>query len=404
MVEDSLDGDFDFFDADFQKHPHEQFRRMQKECPFAHTNVPFDWYAVTREADVRALLADWELWTSNSGPGLANAGGGVLVSVDPPEHIFDRRLINKAFSPSQLLAMEADIVKLTNELIDSFVERGEGDLMELLAIPLPLIVIARLLGLDPELVQQMRPRADMVIHPATPPGKITPPRQDTPASRYFQSMLDARRKMHAAGESMPADVLSTLVSAELEGRTLTDDEVLGFMFFLFIAGSQTTTQMIGNLVYRLLQNPDQLAKVQADRSLVPQAVEEGLRYDAPVHGLFRTNTRDTEVHGVQIPADTKVLCTFGAANHDPEFWDSPERFDVERPFQKTKNHYSFGKGIHYCMGAPLARLEGAVALRAVLDRLPNLRLVAEPEVISAYVLHGVETLPVTWDAPREGTR
>jgi len=395
-----MSADFDFFDPKFQKHPHEEFRRLQAQCPFAHTDNPWDWYAVTREADVRALLADWELWTSNSGPGLAHAGGGVLVSVDPPEHIFDRRLINKAFSPAQLLAMEGDIVKLVDELIDGFVDKGGGDLMQLLAVPVPLIVIARLLGLDPDLVQQMRPRADMVIHPATPPGKIEMGGQPaSPQGQYFQSMIDQRRKMLAAGEAMPSDVLSSLVAAELDGRTLTDEEVMGFMGFLFIAGSQTTTQMIGSVIYRLLQNPDQMEKVRSDRALIPNAVEEGLRYDAPVHGLFRTNTRPTEVHGVAIPEDTKVICMFGAANHDPEFWDHPEKFDVERPYQQTKNHYSFGKGIHYCMGAPLARLEGAVTLRLVLDRLPGLKLVGEPEVISAYVLHGVETLPVTWDAP-----
>lgn len=372
---------------------------MQTQCPFAHTDQPFDWYAVTREADVRAVLADWELWTSFTGPGLANAYGGVLVSVDPPNHIFDRRLINKAFSPAQLLAMEDDIVKLTNELVDRFIARGEGDLMKLLAVPLPLIVIARLLGFDENIILQMRPNGDMVIHPSTPPGRIERPHEETPASQYFQAKLSERRQMHAAGEPMPSDVLSTLVTAELDGRSLNDEEAMDFIFFLFVAGSQTTTQLVGNLIYQLLQHPEQMAKVRADRSLVRPAVEESLRFDAPVHGLFRTNTRDTEVHGVAIPADTKVLCMFGAANHDPEFWDHPENFDIERPYQTIKNHYAFGKGIHYCMGAPLARLEAAVALRVVLDRLPNLKLAGEPEIVPAHVLHGVDTLPVRWDTP-----
>ncbi len=393
--------DFNFFDPEFQNDTATHFRRMQKECPFAHTDVPFDWYAVTREADVAALLKDWELWTSNSGPGLAHAGGGVLVSVDPPEHLFDRRLINQAFSPASLLAMEPDITRMVDQLIDGFVDQGEGDLMQLFAVPIPLIVIAWLLGLDVDLVTRLRPRADMVIHPDTPPGKLEVRREDTPQTRYFQGMIDARRAMAAQGKTLPKDVLSTLVTCELDGRTLDDEEVMGFMGFLFIAGSQTTTQLIGNLIYRLLQFPDQMAKVRANPALIPNAVEESLRFDAPVNGLFRTNTRDTELYGVTVPKDTKVLCMFGAANHDPEFWDRPERFDVERPFQQTKRHYAFGKGIHYCMGAPLARMEGRVALKAVLDRLPNLRLTGEPEEISAYVLHGVETLPVAWDVPEK---
>ena len=394
--------DFNFFDPDFQQNAAENFRRMQKQCPFAHTDVPFDWYAVTKEADVAALLKDWDLWTSNSGPGLAHAGGGVLVSVDPPEHLFDRRLINQAFSPASLLAMEPDITKLVDELIDGFVDQGEGDLMQLFAVPIPLIVIAWLLGLDVDLVTKLRPRADRVIHPDTPPGKIEVPPQDTPQTRYFQAMIDERRKMVAENKELPDNVLSTLITAELDGRTLTDEEVMGFMGFLFIAGSQTTTQMIGNVIYRLLEFPEQLATLRANEALLPNAVEESLRYDAPVNGLFRTNTRDTELYETQLPKDTKVLCMFGAANHDPEFWDHPEKFDVERPFQQTKRHYAFGKGIHYCMGAPLARMEGRVALKAVLDRLPNLRLTGEPEEISAHVLHGVETLPVAWDVPAKG--
>ncbi len=395
-------GDFDFFAEDFQSDVQSHFRRMQRECPLAHTDVPFDWYAVTREADVAELLRDWPLWTSNSGPGLAHQGGGVLVSVDPPEHLFDRRLINKAFSPAQLLAMEPRITAMIDELIDGFVARGEGDLMALFAVPVPLIVIAWLLGIDVELATKLRPRADMVIHPATPPGKLDMAPPVTEQTIYFQQLIDERRKMVANGTPLPNNVLTSLVTAELDGRTLTDDEVMGFMGFLFIAGSQTTTQLIGNLIYRLLEHPDQMAKLKANDALLPNAVEESLRYDAPVNGLFRTNTRDTELHGRKLPKDTKVLCMFGAANHDPEFWDHPERFDVERPFQSTKRHYSFGKGIHYCMGAPLARMEARVAVKAVLDRLPNLRLTGEPKEISAHVLHGVDTLPVAWDAPAGG--
>ena len=390
--------DFNFFDPDFQENTQAHFQRMQRECPFAHTDNPFDWYAVTREADVAALLKDWDLWTSFSGPGLAHQSGGVLVTVDPPEHLFDRRLINKAFSPAQLLAMEDDVTALINELIDRFVADGEGDLMALFAVPVPLIVIARLLGLDEERVTKLRPLADAVIHPKTPPGKFERPPEDTPQTRYFQRMIDSRRAMHASGEDMPDDVLTTLVTAELDGRTLTDAEVMSFMGFLFIAGSQTTTQLIGNLIYRLLQHPDQLQLLMNDWSLLPNAVEESLRFDAPVNGLFRTNTRETEVHGVTIPKDTKVICMFGAANVDPEFWgEDAGQFDITRNPQLTKRHYAFGKGIHYCMGAPLARLEARVAVRTIFERLPNLRLTGETGEIAAHVMHGVDALPVAWN-------
>ncbi|MCY3645701.1 MAG: cytochrome P450 [Chloroflexi bacterium] len=409
--------DFDFFDPEFQADVHPHFARMREECPMAHAEEPFEWYAVTREKDVRALLHDWKQWTSELGPGLARSGGGVLVSVDPPEHTFDRRLVNRAFTPASLLAMEPQITDLMDEIIDGFVDKGEGDFMQLLAVPVPLIVIAWLLGLDPDLVQQMRPRADSVIAANAleqeemarqMAAEVESEGRDAARSttsrsmsevQYFLGTIAERRAMHAAGEEMPQDTLTALVTAELNGRTLTDDEIIGFMGFLFIAGSATTTQLIGNMIYRLLQNPDQMELVKNNPDLYDTCVEESLRYDAPVNGLFRTAVEDTEFLGVQVPKDTKVLCMFGSANLDPEMWDEPEKFDVTRDYEDLKLHYAFGQGIHYCMGAPLARVEAKVALKLVLERMPNLRLTGEPEEISAPVLHGVETLPVAWDPP-----
>ncbi len=140
-------------------------------------------------------------------------------------------------------------------------------------------------------------------------------------------------------------------------------------------------------------------EVVMTRSAWDAAIEESLRFDAPVHGLFRTNTEETEIAGVTIPENSKVMCSFFSANMDPEMWDDPERFDITRDLETLKKHFAFGKGIHFCMGAPLSRVEASVALEAILDRLPNLRLTDEPTFISAPVLHGVETLPVAWDAP-----
>ena len=405
--------DFDFFDPGFQKDVHPHFARMREECPMAKAEEPFEWYAVTREKDVRGVLHDWKNWTSDLGPGLARAGGGVLVSVDPPEHTFDRRLVNRAFTPASLLAMEPQITELIAEIIDGFVERGEGDYMEMLAVPIPLIVIAWLLGLDPDLVQQMRPRADGVISPdaleqeqmarqmaqqAAEADRSGSSTRGQPEVQYFLQQITERRELIASGGDAPQDTLTSLITSELNGRTLRDEEIIGFMGFLFIAGSATTTQLIGNMIYRLLQNPDQMELVRNNPDLLDNAVEESLRYDAPVNGLFRTSVKDQEFLGVEVPKDTKVLCMFGSANLDPEMWEEPEQFDVTRDYEKLKLHYAFGQGIHYCMGAPLARVEAKVALRLTLERMPNLRLTGEPDEISAPVMHGVETLPVAWDA------
>jgi len=298
------------------------------------------------------------------------------------------------------MAMEPDVRVLVDEEMDKWIERGEGDLMELLGMPLPLIVIAWLLGLDPDCCREIRPRTDAVIAKNADVQSARPTRDDPDREEettYFLRIVAERRQMIADGSELPDDTLTALLTAELDGRELTDADVLGFMGFLFIAGSQTTTQLIGNMVWRLLQHPDQMELVRNDRSLIPNAVEESLRYDAPVHGLFRTNTEATEIDGVAIPDNSKVMCTFFSADTDPEAWDHPERFDVTRDLTTLKKHYAFGKGIHYCVGAPLSRVEAAVALEAILDRMPNLRLTGDPTMISTPVLHGVETLPAAWD-------
>ena len=393
-----MSSDLDYFADDFQSNSHQRYEELRARCPIARVEVPVDWFVVTREQDVRSLLMNYKLWTSDQGPGLAHVSGGVLVSVDPPQHTSDRRLISAAFAPKDLLAMEPDITKLVDELISGFVGAGRGDLMELLAVPVPLIVIAWLLGLDPDVILELRPRADAVI--ARDPITAAQIASRQAERDYFSTMIGARRLALAAGDDLPPDTLTALIVTELDGRTLTDEEVMGFMSFLFIAGSQTTTQLIGNMIHRLLQHPDQLELVRGDRSMITNAVEESLRFDAPVHGLFRTNTEDTVLHGVDIPKNSKVMCSFGAANLDPEVWEDPMRFDIRRDVtQLKKGHYAFGKGIHYCMGAPLARVEAAVALGLVLDRLPNLRLTGTPKEIAAPVLHGVDSLPVAWDPP-----
>ena len=394
--------DFDFFSETFRTDPHGEYAKLREECPLGHASEPYDWWAVTREEDVKRLLRKPSLWTSEHGPGLAYAGGGVLVSVDPPQHTSDRRLVQKAFDPEALLAMEPDIRTLVHEEMDTWIGRGEGDLMELLAMPVPLIVIAWLLGLDVDYCREIRPRADAVIARNADEQSARESHQDPTREEemtYFLRKIAERRQLMADGGDLPDDTLTALLTAELDGRVLTDVDVLGFMGFLFIAGSQTTTQLIGNMVWRLLQFPDQMELVQNDRSLIPNVVEESLRFDAPVHGLFRTNKEETELHGVTLPKDSKVMCSFFSANMDPEAWDRPERFDITRDLDKLKKHWAFGKGIHYCMGAPLSRVEGAVALEAILDRMPNLRLTGEPTFISAPVLHGVETLPIAWDPP-----
>jgi cytochrome P450 len=214
---------------------------------------------------------------------------------------------------------------------------------------------------------------------------------------YFGSHVQARIDLSASGATPPDDLLSRLLTVERNGVALTRKEVVDFCQFLLVAGSATTTLLIGNVVHRLLRHPDQLALVRADRSLIGPAIEESLRIDSPVHGLFRTPTCPVTLHGVEIPTDAKVLMLFGSANLDPATWTDPDRFDVTRNPATLKRHTAFGVGVHYCLGAPLARMEATIAVEAVLDRLPGLRADGDPTTVSAQVLKGFDTLPVAWD-------
>ena len=397
--------EFSLVSAAFHADPAATFAALRAQCPVHHVDEPAPHYSLSLERDVAAALRDDETWSSKFGPGLSypdpSLPSGVLVSSDPPLHTTERLAIARAFKPSVIEAMADDIEALVTGIIDGFVDRGEGDLIADLAMPLPLTVMCWLLGTPTADIEQFRhwvmPMAEAVAYPG---GRGANP-EVADAYRqffaYFRAHVSARADALAAGGGdAPDDLLTRLLVVERDGQRLTEQQVLGFCQFLLVAGSATTTLLIGNVIHRLLQHPDQLSLLRADRSLIPNAIEESLRIDAPVHGLFRTNNCPVTVHDVEIPTDSKVYMMFGSANRDPAAWDEPDRFDITRDLHDLKRHAAFGVGIHYCLGAPLARIEGAAALAAVLDRLPALRANGTPTTVKAAVLNGFETLPVAW--------
>jgi cytochrome P450 len=401
---DDCDVDFDLLSDAFQLDPPATFAALRERCPVHHAERPASFWSLSRDADVVAALRDDETWSSKFGPGLAYAdeGVGVLVSSDPPVHTTERLAISRAFKPSVLEAYEPDIRVLVDRLVDRIAGRGHGDLIHDVAMPLPLTVMCWMLGMPEDDISKFRswvmPMAEAVALEGGRKANATVVDAYRQYHAYFDPHIERRRHAVEAGEPVPDDLLTRLLTVERDGRRLTQQQVVGFCQFLLVAGSATTTLLIGNVVHRLLEHPDQLELVRRDRSLVPAAIEESLRYDAPVHGLFRTNTCPVTLHDVELPTDTKVYMMFGSANRDPEAWSEPDRFDITRDVKDLrKRHTAFGVGIHYCLGAPLARLEGAVALEAVLDRLPGLVLDGEPQQVRASVLKGYETLPVRWD-------
>jgi cytochrome P450 len=347
-------------------------------------------------------MRDDDTWSSKFGPGLSygEVGAGVLVSNDPPVHTTERLAISRAFKPSVIEAMEPDMRALVDQIVGGFVDRGEGDLITDLAMPLPLTVMCWLLGMPVQDIGKFRswvlPMAEAV---ALEGGRSATP-EVIDAYRqyyaYFGPHIEQRAQAIADGAAVPHDLLTRLLTVERDGQRLTQKQVVGFCQFLLVAGSATTTLLIGNVVHRLIEHPDQLALVQSDRSLIPNAIEESLRFDAPVHGLFRTNNCPVTIHDVQIPTDSKMYMLFGSANRDPDAWPDPDRFDVTRDLRDLKRHAAFGIGVHYCLGAPLSRMEGALALEAVLDRLPQIRSDGAPTRVKASVLNGWETLPIRW--------
>ncbi|MBG02170.1 MAG: hypothetical protein CL470_07865 [Acidimicrobiaceae bacterium] len=394
---------FSFTDENFQKDPASTFAFLREKYPVYHTIDPAPHFTLTREEDVMQALRDEKMWSSKYGPGLAfsEPGIGVLVSSDPPEHTNERIAISRIFKPSVIEKMESDITELAHTLIDSFAENKSGDIITEFAAPIPLTVMCWMLGTPTADIELFRswvlPMAEAVAYSGGREATDEVKTAYRDFFTYFESHIEKRKEAVESGGDYPKDLLTRLLTVAYEGRNLSTKEILGFCQFLLVAGSETTTLMIGNIIHRLMENPEQFELLKNDRSLLPNAIEESLRYDAPVHGLFRTNNIRMTMHGKDIPKNSKVCMMFASANRDPKAWDDPNTFNITRDLADLRNHASFGVGSHYCLGAPLSRLEGSIALNAIIQRLPNIRNNGEPIRTTAGVLKGFSSLPVRWD-------
>jgi cytochrome P450 len=328
-------------------------------------NEPLRSGALLKYADVYDAVRDYETFSSVRHPLLAQAfkTPSVLIDDDPPHHTRFRRLVNKAFTMRQIEALTPWITTVANELLDE-ISVGENDLVESYTIPLPVRVIARILGIPGEEFQAFKRWSDDAFNPLAETDQIERSRSIQEMMTYLRKVASARRAHNAE------DLISALVEAEVEGEKLEESEILGFCILLLVAGNETTTNLLGNILSVMAERPLLWQQVQNDRSLVEAVIEETLRYESPVQRIPRTVTRDVEVSGVRIPAGDMVNLYYGAANRDPKEFAEPDEFRLDRDL---RNHVAFGMGIHYCLGAPLARAEAKVTVNAFLDRFDAIK-------------------------------
>lgn len=396
---------FNPLSPDFIRDPYPHYDRLRTLDPIHVT--PFGQFVTSRHADVSLVLRDKrfgkdfvERTTRRYGPKIMNepvfrSMSYWMLQADPPDHTRLRGLVVKAFTARRVEDMRPRIQQIVDEAIDAVIDRGHMDLIEDFAFRLPVTIICDMLGIPEE-------HREVFYKSSRDGGRLLDPvplsaeeikqgnAGNLMAQMYFQQLFELRRR--TPGD----DLITQLVQAEEDGNKLTNEELTANIILLFGAGHETTVNLIGNGLLALHRNPDQLALLKARPELMVNAIEEFLRYDSSVQMTGRVALEDVDLGGVKIPRGESVLCLLGSANRDPAVYpDRPDRLDVTRQNVKP---LSFGGGIHFCLGAQLARIEAEIAIATLLRRLPDLRIddVENPEWRPTFVLRGLKRLPASW--------
>ncbi|OBF18816.1 cytochrome [Mycobacterium kubicae] len=366
---------FDPFSQDFFNGAWDTYRRMQEETPVYYSEE-YDFYALTRHADVAAGLKNFETYSSAFGIDLSMVRTGkppeqrAIIFMDPPDHRHMRSLLNKVFTPRAIQSQREMVIEKIDKYL-SKVDPERFDVVQEFSAPFPVEVITTMLGVPEEHAQQVRMWIDESLH--REPGQVEVGEKGMQANiatgMFYYELLQQRRA------EPRNDLFTKLIEAEIEredGQTtkLDDIEIAGFATLLGGAGAETVTKLIGNAPVVFARFPEQWQKLLDDRSKIPAAVEELLRYEAPSQYQVRCSTKDVELHGVTIPAGKPVFLINGAANRDPAAWTDPDEFNIDRDRHEALN-LSFGYGIHSCLGAALARMESVLALEKLLDFMPR---------------------------------
>jgi cytochrome P450 len=393
---------------EFRENPYQFFEVLREHEPVHQT--PFGVYLVSRHADASAIVRDPHLSTNQENSDLFRAfaeanppaeddamdqmNNVVMLFMDPPDHTRLRSLVSKAFTPKMVERLRARVQQIVDERLDAVAARGGGrmDVVTDLAYPLPVVIICELLGVPPEDQATFQSWSSELAASIDPDPLISPEQRERIEAagnaflEYFTELIERRRG------SLRDDLLSALIEAEEGGDRLSEEELLGTALFLLVAGHETTVNLIGNGTLALLQHRDQLERLRDDPSLDRHAVEELLRFDSPVQLTQRITLDEYDVAGVTIPKGQNLVPLLGAANRDPAEFTEPDRLDLTR--ENANRNVAFGGGHHFCLGASLARLEGAVAIGTLVRRFPDIELAGTPERRTTFTLRGLEHLPV----------
>ncbi|MEM7129223.1 MAG: cytochrome P450 [Chloroflexota bacterium] len=401
---------YSLYGPEFKANPFPTYAEMRQNSPVCyHPGIDGEnkiWF-VTGAKEVETVLRDHKRFVKNwrntlTPEELAEQGEPSelvklldqhMLNLDSGDHARLRGLINKAFTPRMVNQMQGRVQSIADSLLDEFAHLGQADLIDTYAFPLPIVVIMEMLGIPVEDRQQFRIWSHAFIAPTINDEEWQNARQLlTDFTNFLRDVFDERRR------APQDDLISGLIEAEEAGDKLSEAELFGMVILLIVAGHETTTNLIGNGVLALLQYPDQLAKLMQDPTLIDSAIEEMLRYDGPVErATMRFAAEDIELGGQCIQRKDAVSVALSSANRDDKRFDAPNAFDITR---QNNKHLGFGYGVHYCVGAQLARMEGAIAIKSLFQRLPHLRLDVPVESLTwdtVPIIRGMKEMPMAWD-------
>ena len=402
--------DINFMDPKTQSCPYESYKILRDKCP-VYQLPELGFYMITKYKDGRKILLEPNIFSNNPTQHennldegakahaeiMAKHGVGSFVETlqrtDPPIHTKYRKLLNKAFTASRVREMQPYISKVVNELIDNFIDKGECEFVKDYAVPIPSTIIADQLGVPRKMLKKLKLWSDAMIISfgvASVDDMKSAAYLEAESQHYFDKVFNEKRK------NPSNDIISDLVNLKFEnGDNLSNDELQGLVAQLLAGGNETTTSSIAHGLWLLLQHPDQMKKLIENPDLIPNFVEEVIRFETPVQGLFRTVKEDTEINETKIPKGSVLLVRYASFNRDEEIFKNPEKFDIER--KDVGKHLAFGSGAHHCVGAMLARAEMKTAFKLLLERIKDIKLSKPlsdiPHSPSLYI-HQLKELPI----------